>query len=42
MTNNYISSASGNICKTFARKFDLESKSYIICLDIIIKENDNK
>lgn len=42
MTNNYISSASGNICKTFARKFDLQSKSYIICLDIIIRENDNK
>ncbi len=39
ITNKYISYASGNICKTFARKFDLENKSYIICLDIIIKRN---
>ena len=39
ITNNYISSASGNICKTFARKFELEDNSYIICLDIIIKRN---
>jgi CRISPR/Cas system-associated exonuclease Cas4 (RecB family) len=39
ITNNYISYASGNICKTFAKKFELEDKSYIICLDIIIKRN---
>ena len=39
ITNKYISYASGNICKTFARKFELEDNSYIICLDIIIKRN---
>jgi EAL domain-containing protein (putative c-di-GMP-specific phosphodiesterase class I) len=39
LSHNYISYATGNICKTFARKFELEDESYIICLDIIIKRN---
>lgn len=39
LSNNYISYATGNICKTFARRFELEKESYIICLDIIIKRN---
>ena len=39
LSNKYISYATGNICKTFARKFKLENESYIICLDIIIKRN---
>lgn len=37
LSNKYISYATGNICKTFARKFEIENESYIICLDIIIK-----
>ena len=36
LSNNYISYASGNICKTFARKFELNKKAYIICLDLIV------
>jgi EAL domain-containing protein (putative c-di-GMP-specific phosphodiesterase class I) len=39
LSEKYISYASGNICKTFAKKFELENESYIICLDIIIKRN---
>lgn len=37
LSQNYISYASGNICKTFAKKFSIENKFYIICLDIVIK-----
>ena len=37
LSNKYISYATGNICKTFARKFKLGNEFYIICLDIIIK-----
>jgi EAL domain-containing protein (putative c-di-GMP-specific phosphodiesterase class I) len=39
LSNKYISYATGNICKTFARKFKIRNESYIICLDIIIKRN---
>ncbi|MEZ4693895.1 MAG: EAL domain-containing protein [Aliarcobacter sp.] len=39
LSHNYISFATGNLCKTFARKFELENQTYIICLDIIIKRN---
>lgn len=39
LSNKYISYASGNICKTFAKKFELENEFYILCLDIIIKRN---
>lgn len=39
LSPNYVSYASGNICKTFAKRFELENKSYIICIDLIIKEN---
>jgi EAL domain-containing protein (putative c-di-GMP-specific phosphodiesterase class I)/CRISPR/Cas system-associated exonuclease Cas4 (RecB family) len=39
LSNKYISYATGNICKTFARKFDINGEFYIICLDIIIKRN---
>lgn len=38
LSQKYISYATGNICKTFAKKFDLENKSYILCLDINVKE----
>lgn len=37
LSQKYISYATGNICKTFAKKFDIGLNSYIICLDIIIK-----
>ena len=39
LSPNYVSYASGNICKTFAKRFELENKSYIICIDLVIKEN---
>ena len=39
LSNKYISYATGNVCKTFARKFELGNDSFIICLDIIIKRN---
>lgn len=39
LSNKYISYATGNICKTFARKFKIGNEAYIICLDIIIKRN---
>jgi EAL domain-containing protein (putative c-di-GMP-specific phosphodiesterase class I) len=39
LSNKYISYASGNTCKTFAKKFELEDEFYILCLDIIIKRN---
>jgi len=36
LSQKYISFASGNICKTFAKKFDKEEESYILCLDITL------
>ena len=39
LSPNYVSYASGNICKTFAKRFELKNKSYIICIDIVMKEN---
>ena len=39
LSPNYVSYASGNICKTFAKRFELGNKSYIICIDLVIKEN---
>lgn len=39
LSKKYISRASGNLCKTFARKFlTKKNKSYIICFDIILKK----
>ena len=37
LSQKYISYATGNICKTFAKKFILENKIYILCLDIVIE-----
>lgn len=37
LSSKYVSYATGNICKTFAKKFTIASKSYILCLDIIIE-----
>jgi EAL domain-containing protein (putative c-di-GMP-specific phosphodiesterase class I) len=39
LSNRYVSFATGNVCKTFAKKFDLNGVSYILCLDIIIEKN---
>ncbi len=39
LSNRYVSFATGNVCKTFAKKFDLGGVSYILCLDIIIEKN---
>lgn len=36
LSQKYISFASGNICKTFAKKFHKSNQSYILCLDIAI------
>mgnify|MGYP000417932482 CR=1 FL=1 len=36
LSQKYISFASGNICKTFAKKFEKENKSYILCIDIAV------
>ena len=36
LSQKYISFASGNICKTFAKKFEKNNQSYILCLDIAV------
>jgi len=36
LSQKYISLASGNICKTFAKKFTKDEQSYILCLDIVV------
>jgi EAL domain-containing protein (putative c-di-GMP-specific phosphodiesterase class I) len=33
LTNKYISKANGKLCQTFSRKFSLDGKDYILCLD---------
>lgn len=38
LSHKYISYATGNICKTFAKKFVLNNKSYILCLDLVLKK----
>ena len=37
LSEKYISYATGNICKTFSKKFLLDNKEYIICVDIVIE-----
>lgn len=37
LSQKYISFASGNICKTFAKKFENNNKSYILCMDLVVK-----
>lgn len=37
LSERYVSFATGNICKTFARKFELNDKHYILCLDFKVK-----
>jgi len=39
LSNRYVSFASGNVCKTFAKKFELNGQSYILCLDIILERS---
>lgn len=36
LSQKYISFASGNICKTFAMKFDKDGQTYILCVDITL------
>ena len=38
LSENYVSFATGNICKTFAKKFEFDNNCYILCLDLIIEE----
>jgi len=37
LSEKYISYATSNICKTFSKKFLLNDKEYIICIDIVIE-----
>lgn len=34
ISKNYISSASGSLCKTYSKKISLNTKEYILCIDI--------
>lgn len=36
LSQKYISYATGSLCKTFAKRFSIGSKSYILCMDIVI------
>ncbi len=38
LSQRYISYASGSICKTFAKKFNKNDKSYILCMDIVLEK----
>lgn len=37
LSEKYISYATSNLCKTFSKKFLLDNKEYIICVDIILE-----
>lgn len=36
LSQKYISKASGNLCKTFAKKFFVDQNEYILCIDTVI------
>jgi EAL domain-containing protein (putative c-di-GMP-specific phosphodiesterase class I) len=36
LSQKYISNATGNMCRTFAKKFTHENEEYILCLDILV------
>lgn len=36
LSQKYISNATGNMCRTFAKKFNYEGNEYILCLDILV------
>lgn len=38
LSDRYVSFATGNICKTFARKFNFDNNNYILCLDLIVQQ----
>lgn len=38
LSHKYISYATGNVCKTFAKKILINNDEYIICIDIVIKD----
>ena len=38
LSHKYISYATGSICKTFAKKFNKNDKSYILCIDIVLEK----
>lgn len=38
LSQKYISYATGSLCKTFAKKFSINNKSYILCMDIVIEK----
>lgn len=37
LSEKYISYATGNICKTFAKKFLIKNDEYIVCIDIVME-----
>lgn len=41
LSNNYISYLTGNVCKTFAKRFKLNGKFYIIRVDLIVDIKKN-
>lgn len=36
LSQKYISNATGNMCRTFAKKFTYENSEYILCFDILV------
>lgn len=36
LSQKYISYATGSLCKTFAKKFTVSNKEYILCIDIVL------
>lgn len=36
LSQKYISYATGSLCKTFAKRFTLNNKHYILCIDIVL------
>lgn len=36
LSQKYISNATGNMCRTFAKKFTYENNEYILCFDILV------
>ena len=36
LSQKYISNATGNMCRTFAKRFNYDNNEYILCLDILV------
>ncbi|WP_373034588.1 hypothetical protein [Sulfurimonas sp.] len=42
ISEKYISSASGNMCRTFTRKFSYDDKELILCLDLYLSSQSDR